>query len=90
MTDHGSEPTVALLSGVEVSLALYDWVRELMERGHTIAVDADDTVRVQPPCHGDILFHLQASYSETREILGEFLRPAHASLNRAASLCVRR
>lgn len=66
------EPTIRLTNGAVVSQALFEWIADLIARGHTIRVDDECTVSVVPPCHPDTLYHLQASWSDTAAVLAEY------------------
>ena len=54
------EPTVTLCDGTVVLGAIYDWCRDLLDRGHTIDVTAEGDVHVQPACPADLHYCLAA------------------------------
>lgn len=66
------EPMVRLMSGAVVSQALYEWITDLIARGHVVSVDDECIVHVNPPCNPDVQYHLQASWAHTAAILDEY------------------
>ena len=69
------EPTVTLRDGSTVTLALFEWCRDLLAAGHIIRVREDGAVQVQPPCHPDVQYHLEASWRDTAAIVADLTTP---------------
>jgi hypothetical protein len=69
------EPEVMLLSGERVNEALFEWIVDLLRKGHEIKVSEDDHVSIVPAVHSDLMFCIENSPSATRAILDDLLAP---------------
>jgi hypothetical protein len=69
------EPEVMLLSGERVNEALFEWIVDLLRKGHEIKVSEDDHVSIVPGVHDDLTFCIRNSPSATRAILHDLLAP---------------
>ena len=71
-----SEPEVVLLSGERVNEALFEWVVDLLRKGHQIVVAEDGHVSIVPEVKEDLAWCIRNSPSATRAILDD-LSAAH-------------
>ena len=68
--DDAGEPTIELLDGQIVLLAVFDLVRTLRAQGYTIAIVADE-VRVTPKVHENAWHVLDGNWADVEAVLEE-------------------
>jgi hypothetical protein len=73
MTGYNSEPepVVVLLNGQRVLQAIYEWVVDLLATHHTIDVDDDGCVTVDPSINPDVEYCLNNRSEETAAVLAD-------------------